>query len=324
MLKSNIGNFSNYSAPMTDDLDSRPIIHHHHKHAMKQSTNQRIKLVAPLLMVAATFKNAHGYTILGGIDEERGNEEKDESILTETLRHLNKKVQLSTQSHETSGRVSMAGTLWEASPVLAHYITNPACPVEGLDRMRTEDEKKSNFKTTVKNPTTVVELGSGVGLVSLAAALLGCNVIATDGSPSSIRLLEENFKRYTDEFSVMPRASLLAWGDWDATDRLIQQELFGNYPDLVVASDVIYAHSAKTELADTIKHLCPHGHTGSILIAHRWRTDIKEETKFFESFESEFVSEEVGPEWLPEDSYYRTKSLIDFKYPVSIFHMRRK
>ena len=276
-------------------------------------------------MLADTLNVVHGYTILGGIDEEKGDEEReDDSIATVTLRHLNKKLQLSTQSHETSGRVSMAGTLWEASPVLAHFITNPACPVEGFHRMRTEDEKKSNSKTTRQNPTTVIELGSGVGLVSIAAALIGCNVIATDGSPSSIRLLEENIQRYTNEFPVTPRASLLAWGDLDATDRLIQQEFSGHHPDLIVASDVIYTHSAKTELANTIKYLCPQGHTGSVLIAHRWRTEIKEEMKFFENFKSEFISEEVGPEWLPEDKYYRTKSLIDFKYPVSIFHMRRK
>lgn len=262
---------------------------------------------------------ADAYTILGGIDEKQGNgENEDESIITETLVHLNKRLQLRTQSHERSGRVSMAGTLWEAAPVLAHYITNPECPVEGFKRM------VATTNNELKHPSTVVELGSGVGLVSIASALLGCHVVATDGSPSSIRLLEENFERYNNEFSVRPRISLLGWGDVGAADKLIKHELLGQYPDVIVASDVVYAHSAKSELADTIKYLCPSGHTGTVLIAHRWRTEPVEELKFFESFDSEFDREELGLEWFPEDSYYRTKSMIDFKYPISIYTLRRK
>jgi predicted nicotinamide N-methyase len=257
--------------------------------------------------------------ILGGIDDQKQDdgEKEDESIVTERLLHLNLDVQLRTRSHEASGRVSMAGTLWEASPVLAHYITNPACPIEGFERMR----DSTNY---AKKPSIVVELGSGIGLVSLAAALLGCQVCATDGSPSSIRLLEENFARYSNKFSVMPKASLLDWGNLSAANCLIQHELCGQYPDVIIASDVVYAHSAKFELKETIKHLCPKGHNGKAVIAHRWRAEPVEEMRFFESFDDEFDREEVGLEWFPDDNYYRTKSMIDFKYPVSIFQMSRK
>lgn len=60
------------------------------------------------------------YTILGGIDDHSSAEDeqaKDESIITEKLRHFintprPQEVQLRIQTHETSGRVSMAGTLW--------------------------------------------------------------------------------------------------------------------------------------------------------------------------------------------------------------------
>ena len=268
-----------------------------------------------LLCLLSCLHHSYAYTILGGIDEKKEDAEEDESIISETLIHLNKKLQLRTQSHEQSGRVSMAGTLWEASPVLAHYITNPLCPVEAFQRMT---------DSIIHQPPTVLELGSGIGLVSLAASLLGCRVVATDGSPSSVRLLHENFERYRDELPIMPEARLLDWGNLNAADRLIQNELFGRFPDVIVASDVIYAHSAKIELANTIKHLCPPGHSGSVLIAHRWRTEPAEEMKFFESFDNEFSREEVRPEWLPEDSYFRTRSMIDFKYPVSIHQMKRK
>ena len=273
-----------------------------------------------LLLLASLYDSSYAYTILGGIDDNKDEGKKeDESLITEHLRHLNRKVELRTQSHEASGRVSMAGTLWEASPVLTHYITNPACPVEGFQRMLPKEDT-----TVPQRPSSVVELGSGVGLVSLSAAFLGCQVVATDGSPSSIRLLEENFDRYRHDFKYMPRASLLDWGDMVAAEQLIQHDLFGQYPDVIVASDVIYAHSAKIELANTIKYLCPVGHDGCILIAHRWRTEPEEEMAFFESFDTEFDREEVGVEWLPEDSYFRTKSMIDFKHPVSIYQMRRK
>ena len=268
-------------------------------------------------------KSTFAYTILGGLDEKQDDGEKEEeSIVTETLYHFNKKVQLRTQSHEASGRVSMAGTLWEASPVLAHYITNPFCPIEGIQRTTLEGDANPHFE--VETPTTVVELGSGIGLVSLAAALLGCEVVATDGSPSSIRLLKENFENYSNEFEVMPKAAILDWGDLNAAENLVRYDLNGRYPDVILASDVIYAHSAKTELFDTIKYLCPQGHKGSVLIAHRWRTEPEEEMGFFERFDNEFDREEVGPEWFPQDNYYRTKSMIDFKYPVSIYQMKRK
>jgi hypothetical protein len=49
-----------------------------------------------------------------------------------------------------------------------------------------------------------------------------------------------------------------------------------------------------------------------------------EEIRFVESFDNEFDREEVGLEWFPDDNYHRTKLMIDFKYPVSIFQMSRK
>ena len=98
---------------------------------------------------------------------------EDDTIIQETLRHFSpprqRVVQLRTQTHETSGRVSMAGTLWEASPLLADYISNPACsPLFKNDDAST---------LTCSQPRSVVELGSGVGLASLAAIGFTCSCI---------------------------------------------------------------------------------------------------------------------------------------------------
>lgn len=55
--------------------------------------------------------------------------------------------------------------LWEASPLLADYITNPACPLEAFQRMRIHYDDDGNVRLQPQ-PSTVVELGSGVGLAS--------------------------------------------------------------------------------------------------------------------------------------------------------------
>ncbi|KAL7497782.1 hypothetical protein ACHAWT_010199 [Skeletonema menzelii] len=149
-------------------------------------------------------------------------------------------------------------------------------------------------------PATVVELGSGVGLASLAAAFLGCRVFATDGSPSSIRVMAENFDQYASDIPIPPRALRLDWGDMDEAD-------------------------AREELSQTIRRLCPLGHSsGRIVIAHRWRTDPADEESFFKSFDNDFDREEVGLEFLPDDGYHRTRNMMDMRYPISIFEMRRK
>lgn len=160
------------------------------------------------LILAVSASTVTSYTILGGIIEEKKDEanEDENNFVKQTLRHLQQKeVELRIQSHKPSGRVSMAGTLWEASPLLANYITNPACPIEAFQRMKIHDEDDN--ARLQPQPSTVVELGSGVGLASLAAAFLGCRVFATDGAPSSIRLMKENFEKYQTDCPIPPRAS---------------------------------------------------------------------------------------------------------------------
>ena len=276
-----------------------------------------------VFIVLTSSTTVTGYTILGGIDEDKKDDaESDNSFVTQKLRHLQKQVELRIQSHEPSGRVSMAGTIWEASPLLADYITNPACPLEAFQRMRIhEDDGNARVQP---QPATVVELGSGVGLASLAAAFLGCRVFATDGSPSSIRVMAENFDQYASDIPIPPRVLRLDWGDMDEAESLIQSELCC-LPDVIMASDVVYSYSAREELSQTIRRLCPLGHSsGRIVIAHRWRTDPADEESFFKSFDNDFDREEVGLEFLPDDGYHRTRNMMDMRYPISIFEMRRK
>jgi len=174
----------------------------------------------------------------------------------------------------------------------------------------------------------IQELGAGIGLASIAAARLGCRVFATDGSPTSVGLLEDNFRtNLPDEggdggpTTIRPRASMLEWGDLDSADGLVRKDIL-SLPDVIMASDVVYLRSARRELADTIRRLCPDGHLrGRVVVAHRWRTDTMtdtaDEASFFEEFDGEFDREEVAAELLPEG--YNTRA-----GDVSVFVMKRK
>ena len=42
---------------------------------------------------------------------------------------------------------------------------------------------------------SVIELGSGVGLCSIAAAICGAHVVSTDGDETSLNLIDENIER---------------------------------------------------------------------------------------------------------------------------------
>ena len=93
-------------------------------------------------------------------------------------------------------------------------------------------------------------------------------------------------------------------------DSLIKDQLMGQLPDIVMASDVVYAHSARKELSQTIRRLCPSHHiNGRVVIAHRWRANPDDEELFFKSFRDEFDIKEVSLDYFPPDTYYRTKSV---------------
>lgn len=268
-----------------------------------------ISHIISILLVIIFLSYTNSYTILGGIEPSTTDEKDDDSVISQTLRHFenvpNKhQVQLHIQTHEASGRVSMAGTLWDGSPLLADFISNPECPL---------------FKYQSPSSCSIVELGSGIGLASLAAAFLGCKVIATDGSLSSIRLLNENFQKYSSECIYQPQATFLEWGNDMKVDSLINDQLLGRLPDIVMASDVVYAHSARQELSQTIRRLCPRHHVnGRVVIAHRWRANPDDEELFFKSFKDDFDIEEVSLDYFPPDTYYRTKSVSSIEYSLAL------
>lgn len=80
------------------------------------------------------------------------------------------------QRGEVEGTYGTGATVWPAAVVLTRYLERHA--------------------TTLLRDKRVVDLGSGTGITSIAAALLGAKeVICTDGEAAVVRLAAENVKR---------------------------------------------------------------------------------------------------------------------------------
>ena len=90
----------------------------------------------------------------------------------------------------------------------------------------------------------VLELGCGLGLPSLAAALAGGRVLATDWSPDAIELLQANAARNGARLETARAA-------WEAPAALIERAPW----DLVLAADVLYERRNAGLLLDLLPRL---------------------------------------------------------------------
>ena len=90
----------------------------------------------------------------------------------------------------------------------------------------------------------VLELGCGLGLPSLAAALAGGRVLATDWSPQAIELLEDNAERNGAALET-------AIVDWTSPEAIVERAPW----DLVLAADVLYERRNVAPLLDLLTQL---------------------------------------------------------------------
>jgi predicted nicotinamide N-methyase len=104
----------------------------------------------------------------------------------------------------------------------------------------------------------VVELGCGLGLPSLAAALGGGRVLATDWSGVALDLLADNAERN----GARLRTAVV---DWRAPGELLEQAPF----DLVLAADVLYEDRNLEPLAELLPVL-----GGEVLLADPGRREL--------------------------------------------------
>jgi predicted nicotinamide N-methyase len=113
--------------------------------------------------------------------------------------------------------------LWPSGLALARYVAD--LPVSGL---------------------RVVELGAGLGLPSLAAALAGARMLATDWAPDAVPLLERNAAANGIELEVERVA-------WTEPDALLARAPF----DLALAADVLYERRNVEPLLALLSGLAP-------------------------------------------------------------------
>jgi predicted nicotinamide N-methyase len=120
----------------------------------------------------------------------------------------------------------------------------------------------------------VVELGCGLGLPSLAAALRGADVLATDWADDAIELLRRNAERN----GVTLRVAQVRWSEPEPLLRAAPW-------DLVLGADLLYEERNAEQLAALLPQL-----GGETLLAEPGRPYAKE---FLARFAAEPVAERV-------------------------------
>jgi predicted nicotinamide N-methyase len=120
----------------------------------------------------------------------------------------------------------------------------------------------------------VLELGCGLGLPSLAAALRGAHVLATDWAEEAIALLRTNAERN----GVSMRVAQVRWSE--------PAPLFRAAPwDLVLGADLLYEERNAEQLAELLPAL-----GGEVLLAEPGRPYAKE---FLARFDAELFGERI-------------------------------
>ena len=128
------------------------------------------------------------------------------------------------------------------------------------------------------------ELGSGTGLVGLAAGLLGAEVIMTD-LPIYIPQIQASIECNKTKFEYKVSAAALDWGENLSDDKFIRRK-----PDFLLLSDCIYYEQSLEPLVNTIKALTDVRST--VLLSYERRPEKSElYFEFFKLIESEYTNE---------------------------------
>jgi predicted nicotinamide N-methyase len=125
---------------------------------------------------------------------------------------------------------------------------------------------------------SVVELGCGLALPSLSAAMGGAHVLATDWSPDAVELAQENARRNALELET-------ALVRWSAPEALLERAPW----DLVLAADVLYERRNVDELLELLPKLAtevliadpgrPHAKTFFERAAETWTMDPRDDVR---------------------------------------------
>jgi predicted nicotinamide N-methyase len=134
----------------------------------------------------------------------------------------------------------------------------------------------------------VVELGCGLSLPSIAAALGGGRVLATDWSPDALAYAERNAQAN----GAALETARVAWGE---PDELVRRGPF----DLVLAADVLYERRNTELLLALLPRLA-----AEVLLADPGRPALP---AFLAAAEAEWESEALPADELPRGAIHRLR-----------------
>ena len=143
----------------------------------------------------------------------------------------------------------------------------------------------------------ILELGSGLGLLSITLLCLGANVLSTDGEELVVRQLEINVLSNVDEiFYSNFKSAVFEWG---SNVQKISSLNDGKLFDFIVATDVIYGED-RTVWDLLIRSLLALSSTETILLfgqtsrySHLERIFYKRLENYFDKIYSQNISGET-------------------------------
>ena len=150
------------------------------------------------------------------------------------------------EAKATSDGSCTASTVWDAGIVLAAHV------YEREEREASGQQKQE--RTSDDGARTCLDLGSGTGIVGLAAAASGVydRVVLTD-LPSVLPLLEQNAERNRDAFAGTDVSAVsLRWDDDRELHEVVRR--FGPF-DLIVGGDLLYRPQVVAPLLTALRAL---------------------------------------------------------------------
>jgi predicted nicotinamide N-methyase len=136
-----------------------------------------------------------------------------------------------------------------------------------------------------------LELGCGLALPSMAAALAGGRVLATDWSPGAIALLRENAERN----DIALEAERVAW---DEPEPIVAAAPW----DVVLGADLLYEHRNAEALLPLLPRLA--GPTTEVWIADPGRPPAR---RFLERVRARFDVRSADDALLPQGAIHRLR-----------------
>jgi len=127
---------------------------------------------------------------------------------------------------------------------LTTYTSTVAVWNSGILLTRLLDKLNESTNQSIFKDKSIIELGCGVGLASLAVAKLGASsVFATDANTEVLELAQRNIQQ--NNLNDIIKTTALQWGLMDATE-------YESTADIVIGSDLTYNSGSWVVLAETM------------------------------------------------------------------------